>query len=576
MSISEKPGLILGIPASPGLAVGRVCFWNDPEAIPRYAIKPEQVRDELKRLDEALAASRRQIGQLRERVEQEVGQDEAAIFASHRLLLDDPAFYARVEKTLITKNVNLEAAVEEVIEDLGRIFQKIPDPYIQERAGDYRDIGRRILDNLISYQRQCTLDEGEQIILVARELMPSDTVHFHRQHVAAFITEHGGVSSHAAILARSLKLPAVVSVPQALTRLQAGTLVVVDGTAGQVLTEPTAKEIAAARQDISVRQGAAEPQRPAQTVRTADGTEVILAANLTREFEAEEARRLGALGVGLLRTEFLFMDRGEFLNEDAQYQAYRHVVEMMAPHPVTIRTLDIGEDKHFDFENPVEPQPTCVLGWRSLRLSLAYQKVFAAQLRAILRAGAHGPARILLPMVSGVEELRQVRTLVAEQIQILSAAKVPHDPKVPVGAMIETPAAAVLPEILLPEADFLSVGTNDLVQYVMVADRTSERLQPYYRSTAPVILSLLNRLAQAAAAAGKTISICGEIAGDPRYLPLLLGLGYREFSVAPVLLPDLAQAITRLHLDACRELAAASLRLSTAGEVEALLRARHA
>ncbi len=572
--MSENGGetILRGIPASPGLAVGRVCFWNDPEAIPRYHIKPEQAREELKRLDEALAASRRQIGQLRERVEQEVGQEEAAIFASHRLLLDDPAFYARVEKKLIAENLNLEAAVEDVIEDLSRIFQKIPDPYIQERAADYRDIGRRILDNLLSYQRQCTLEEGEQIILVARELMPSDTVHFHRQHVAAFITEHGGVSSHAAILARSLKLPAVVSVPRALTRLRAGARVVVDGAAGAVLADPSDAEVAAARQDQAGRQAAGEAQRPAQPAQTADGAEVYFAANLTREVEAEEARRLGALGVGLFRTEFLFMDRGEFLNEEAQYQAYRHVVEMMAPHPVTIRTLDVGEDKHFDFENPVEPQPTCVLGWRSLRLSLAYQKVFAAQLRAILRAGAHGPVRILLPMVSGVEEVRQVRALLAEQIEALAAAGVPHDPQAPLGAMIETPAAAMLPEVLLPEVDFLSVGTNDLVQYVMVADRTSERLQPYYRSTAPVILHLLHRLVQAAGAARKPISICGEVAGDPRYLPLLLGLGYREFSVAPVLLPDLAQAVGRLRLGACRDVAAASLRLATAGEVEALLR----
>lgn len=572
MSAGEGDTLIRGIPASPGLAVGRVCFWNDPEAIPRYHIQPEQAREELRRLDEALAASRRQLSQLRERVEQEVGQDEAAIFASHRLLLDDPAFYARVEKKLIADNLNLEAAVEDVIADLAKVFQKIPDPYIQERAGDYRDIGRRLLDNLLSYQRQCTQEEGEQIILVARELMPSDTVHFHRQHVAAFVTEHGGVSSHAAILARSLQLPAVVSVPHALARLRAGARVVVDGTTGRVLTSPTQAEVEAARHDQAVRQSAGETPRAAQAARTADGAEVLFAANLTREVEAEEARHLGALGVGLFRTEFLFMDRGEFLNEEAQYQAYRHVVEMMAPHPVTIRTLDVGEDKHFDFENPVEPQPTCVLGWRSLRLSLTYQKVFAAQLRAILRAGAHGAARILLPMVSGVEDVRQVRTLLAEQIQALAAAGVPHDPRIPVGAMIETPAAAVLPEILMPEVDFLSVGTNDLVQYVMVADRTSERLQPYYRPTAPAVLILLHRLAQAAEAARKPISICGEIAGDPRYLPLLLGLGYREFSVAPVLLPDLAQAVGRLRLEECRRVAAASLRLATAGEVEALLR----
>lgn len=565
-----------GIAASPGLAVGRVCFWSDPEGIPRYQIKPEIAREELRRLDEALETSRRQIDQLRQRVENEVGQEEAGIFSSHNLLLNDPAFYARVEKKLISENLNLEAAVEDVIEELVKIFLKIPDPYIRERADDYRDIGRRLLDNLLSYQRQCTLEGGEQIVMVARELMPSDTVHFHRQHVGAFVTEHGGVSSHAAILARSLRLPAVVGVRNILKQLRAGELVLVDGQVGRVIVDPTPEEIALAREDAGARQQARQQQRPAQIAKTRDQVEIQFSANLTREDEAEDARRLGALGVGLLRTEFLFMGRGEFLDEETQYRAYRHVVEMMAPHPVTIRTLDLGEDKHFDFENPVDSQTNCTLGWRSIRLSLAYQNVFAAQLRAILRAGAHGRVRVLLPMVTGVEEIRQVRSLLAEAAQELAKNGIDHDPNIPVGAMIETPASAILPEVFLAETDFLSVGTNDLVQYIMVADRTSERLQSYYRSTAPAVLVLLKHLASVAAAQGKDISLCGEIAGDPLYLPLLLGLGYRNLSVAPVLLPDLVTAVSRLTLTESQTLAERSLKCATASEVEDLLHAEQA
>jgi phosphoenolpyruvate-protein phosphotransferase (PTS system enzyme I) len=571
MSGPEARDILTGIPASPGLAVGRVCFWSDPESVPRYPIPPDRIKPELERFDRALESSRQQLRDLRQRVEKELGEDEAAIFSSHQLLLDDPAFYAKVEKKLISETLNLEAAVEDVIEELVKVFRRIPDAYLREKGDDYRDVGRRVMDNLLSYQRQCTLAEGEVIILVARELMPSDTVHFHRQHIGAFVTERGGVSSHAAILARSMRLPAVVGTPGALSRLPANSLVLVDGNLGKVVIAPTEREIARAREDATTRAEARGTQRLARPVPTRDGVEVTLLANLTREAEAEEARQAGALGVGLLRTEFLFMDRGEFLDEEGQVLAYRHVVEVMAPLPVIIRTLDLGEDKQFNFENPVEPGAACVLGWRSLRLSLANQAPFLAQLRAILRAAVHGTVRMLLPMVTGVEDLRRVRGLMRQAADDLRARGARFVPEVPVGAMIETPAAALVPELLLREADFLSVGTNDLVQYLMVADRVSERMQPYYRPTAPAVLSALHRLAGAARAAGKEVSICGEIAGDPLYLPLLLGLGFRTLSAAPVLLPDLAEAIARTSLAEAEALARRALSLATADEVEALL-----
>jgi phosphotransferase system enzyme I (PtsI) len=564
--------IIKGIAASPGLALGKVCFWSDPENVPRYTIEPDQVKNELARLDEALVTARQQLVDLQARVEKEIGHDEAAIFTSHSLLLDDPAFYARVEKFLTQDHINLEAAVEKAVEDIVRILKKIPDLYLRERADDFRDVGRRVLENLLSYQRQCTLEEGGKIILVAHELMPSDTVQFHRHHVGAFVTERGGVSSHAAILARSLRLPAVVSVPQILSQLQAGVLVLVDGTLGQVIVNPTPEEIEKAERDQTVRAKMAERIHPVVVSRTLDQVEVRLSANLTRENEAEEARHVGAHGVGLLRTEFLFMDRGEFLDEEKQYRAYRHVVEIMAPHTVTIRTLDLGEDKQFNFENPVESTNTCVLGWRSLRLSLADETVFLAQLRAILRAAAHGAVRILLPMVAGVEEMRRVRQLLERARGELQARGLAFGTDVLLGAMIETPAAAIMPEMILLEADFLSVGTNDLVQYVMVADRVSEHMQSYYRSTSPAIIALLAHMAQAAQNAKKDISICGEIAGDPLYLPLLLGLGFRNLSVAPVLIPDLAAAVATIRISETEELAARCLKVSTADEVEALLR----
>lgn len=565
-------GLLTGIPASPGLAVGRVCFWSDPESVPRYTIAADRVKAELERFDRALEHSRQQLHDLRQRVGRELGEDEAAIFSSHQVLLDDPAFYARVEKKLITENLNLEAAVEDVIEDLVKLFRRIPDAYLREKGDDYRDVGRRVLDNLLSYQRQCTVAEGEVIILVARELMPSDTVHFHRQHIGAFVTERGGTSSHAAILARSLRLPAVVGMHGALSRLQANDLVLVDGNLGKVVTAPSERDIARAREDAVTRAQARSAQRLAAPVPTREGVEVLLSANLTREDEAEEARQAGALGVGLLRTEFLFMDRGEFLDEEAQYRAYRHVVEVMAPHPVTIRTLDLGEDKRFDFKTPVEESASCVLGWRSLRLSLASPDLFLAQVRAILRAGAHGPVRLLLPMVTGIEDLRRVRELVRQALAELQTRGERFADRVPVGAMVETPAAALVPELILQEADFLSVGTNDLVQYLMVADRVSEHMQPFYRPTAPAVIHVLRGLTAAARAAGKDIGICGEIAGDPLYLPLLLGLGFRALSAAPVLLPDLAATVARTTLAESEALARRALELTTADEIEDLLR----
>lgn len=566
--------IITGIPASPGMAVGRVCFWSDPQATPRYKLGAHAHDQELQRLNEALDASRKQLNFLQQRVAKEIGKEEAAIFAAHNLLLDDPSIYERIKKKLIDDNINIEAAVEDVIEEMVKVFSKISDPYIRERADDYRDIGRRLLENLLSYQRQCAMEEGELIILAARELMPSDTVHFHRQHIGAFITERGGVSSHAAILARSLGLPAVVGVSGVLKQMRAGSLVVIDGTLGKIITDPSEEQVQAAREERATRIELIKQERPARPAKTKDGHEVIISANLTREIEADEARRIGALGVGLLRTEFLFMDHDEFLDEEGQYIAYRHVVEKMAPNPVTIRTLDLGEDKHFDFENPIDDmaQPA-VLGWRSLRRSLADSKVFLHQLRAILRAAEHGPVRILLPMVSGIEEIRVVRMLLANADRELTENGIPHESTIPIGAMIETPAAAIVPHVILQEADFLSVGTNDLVQYTMVADRTSEKMQVYYRNTSPAVLSLLHGLSQAAGQAGKDISLCGEIAGDPLYLPLLIGLGYRNLSVAPVLIPDLADAIARFTLEECRALATHAMKKGTADEIEALLKA---
>lgn len=571
VSKQELHGKLRGIPASPGLAVGCVCFWNDPEAIPRYRIKPARAGDELKRLDAALVLSRQQIAGIKQRVEKELGPEEAAIFSAHNLLLDDHSFYARIEKKLINQNLNLEAVVEDVIEEMVQIFLKISNHYLRERADDYRDIGRRLLENLMSSQRQCAIAEGEQIIMVARELMPSDTVHFPRKQVGAFITEQGGISSHAAILARSLRIPAVASVPHILTQLQGGEKVLVDGNQGIIIIDPTPEQIEHAREDTRNRSTISLQVRAAQAAGTRDGVEVYLSANLTREVEAEEARRLGALGVGLLRTEFLFMDRGEFLDEDEQYKAYRHVVETMSPHPVTIRTLDISEDKHFDFENPVETESDLVMGWRSIRLSLANQKIFLAQLKAILRAAAHGPVRILLPMITGIEEIRIVKNLMQAAARELTDQGIKHERNIPVGAMIETPASAISSQVIMQEAEFISVGTNDLVQYIMVADRNAERMQPYYRSTAPAILTILKQLAATAQTLNKDISICGEIAGDPLYLPLLLGLGYRKLSVAPVLLPDLAGIVASLDITECETLAQKALQALTADEVEHLL-----
>ncbi|MBN1595202.1 phosphoenolpyruvate--protein phosphotransferase, partial [candidate division FCPU426 bacterium] len=390
--------------------------------------------------------------------------------------------------------------------------------------------------------------------------------------VGAFVTETGGVSSHAAILARSLRLPAVVSVRGVLQKIRGGERVLVNGTLGQVVLNPSPAQAEEARAEGEKRGELFLPARSAQPVYTADGVPVIFTANLTREDEAADAVRVGAMGVGLLRTEFLFMDRGQFLGEEEQYAAYRHVLESMAPHPVTIRTLDLGEDKHFDFENPVEQaSPHCILGWRSIRLSLAHEGVFLDQLKALLRAAAHGTLRILLPMVNGAEEVRRVKELLVQAVDELRARNIPHQDKVQVGVMIETPAAAISPEILLAEADFISVGTNDLVQYVMVADRASEKMHAYYRSCSPIILKLLKNLAHTAGTMGKDASICGEIAGDPRYLPLLLGLGFRSFSVAPVLLLDLVQSAATYRIPECEDLAEKALRMTTADEVEALL-----
>ena len=573
MGEREQPHRVLkGIAVSPGAAYGRVCLYGDIHTVPRYTIRAEEAEDELARLDEAIRESSQELEEIRRRVEAEVGKQEADIFLVHQMLLEDTHLYAQVERKLIQAHLNVEAAIEEVLEESRRIFSELENPYLRERADDIQDVGKRLLSNLLSHRRECLLDEEEKTIVAADELIPSVTVHFDERRVAGFVTEKGGLTSHASILARAMEIPAVVGVRGLLEYAEMGHLVIVDGFEGTVHLHPTPEVIAEYERLEAELTAHRETHRALIDLPsvTRDDEKVVLEANIGKGADVESALLYRAEGVGLYRTEFHFMIQAQFPDEEEQYNIYRRAVERMAPHPVTIRTLDLGGDKYLSYL-PRLPEVNPYLGWRAIRVSLEHPEVLKTQLKAILRASAHGRARILFPMIATMEDLRQAKEVLREAEEELRADGIPFDEAVPVGAMIEVPSAAILARMLIREVDFFSIGTNDLTQFTLAVDRSNEKVSRYYEPLSPALLWLLRDVIRAAREADKEASICGEMAGGPEYVPLLLGLGLRHFSMSPVLIPDVKEVIRSSTIAQAEAVAERALEASTAEEVKAVL-----
>ena len=559
---------IRGIPASPGIVVGHVHLlrWEVPEV--RHRVIPDDnVHDEITRLHEAIARAKERLRHLRQRVESTAGAEEAAIFDVQMSILDDRELTRGIEE-LIRQNLGAEKAFDLVMLEWRNRFARHAAPMLRERVGDLTDVHIRVLSLLMGLPDHDPVDlaPGTNAVLVTHDLTPSLTVQLDRGSIAAIATDAGTRTSHVAILARSLGLPAVVGLRNATTLLRGGERVVLDGGTGMLAINPTDEEIDAYRErqrEEAVAEAALEELAALEAI-TLDGVRVTLRANVDIPEEAEAAARSGAEGVGLMRTEFLVVGRTTMPDEEEQYRAYRRVVEAFDGKPVVIRTFDIGGDKLPVGGFPTEPNP--FLGWRAIRMCLDQPDMFRVQLRALLRAAVHGDLRIMLPLIVTLDEVLAARRLLEESAGELRDRGADFRADVPLGVMIETPAAAVAADTLTRDVDFFSIGTNDLVQYTLAVDRGNANLAPRFTPLHPAVLRLIKRTVEVAEMGDIEVAVCGEMASQPLMAFALLGLGVRQMSVAPRSVP-LVKRIVRSVTEAHAKLAAsAALRARTADE----------
>jgi phosphotransferase system enzyme I (PtsI) len=562
----------LGQGAAPGIGIGPAVVWHPQLPDQNAESLPESPAIEQARLGAAVEATKRELVQLKSRTEHELGLEEAQIFSAHLLMLTDPALVGAAME-LIEQGQSAVTAMANAVMKQAAILEQLPDEYMAERAVDVRDVGARVLSHLQGQVQQLPLFKAPSI-LVSKELTPSLTAQLPKDQLLGFVTEAGGRTSHVAIMARSLGIPAVVGLDGISDQIDSGQLVVVDGITGKVLVEPTDMELTKWKQrqirmESRHRLSLALASEPAVTP---DGYRVALMANIGHPSEAEAAIEFGAEGVGLFRTEFLYMDRKELPNEDEQTEAYQQVAAIMAPRPVIIRTLDIGGDKDLPYLG-LKREDNPFLGWRALRYSLSRPGIFRTQLRAILRAAATNEnIRIMLPLVVAVEEIREAKSLLIQAEKELDLDKIPHGKQVKLGIMVETPAAAIIADKLAQEVDFFSIGTNDLIQYTLAADRQNRQVEKVFDPLHPAILRLIDATLTAGSKAGIEVGLCGELAGEPRAAPLLLGLGLTKFSMAtPSLLP-VKEKVRSWSFQEAQALATEALSLSSGTEVRALLK----
>lgn len=567
-----------GTAVSSGIAEGQafvLTFAADHAAVPCRGLEPGEVEGEIARLEAALMQAEGDLLALGKDVAARVGTDEAEVFAAQALVARDHVFLGQVQGIVREHLVNVETALTEVVEKFTRTFDQIADPYLRERAADIRDVGRRLLAALTKSAGFDPTAIPEGSILVVDELLPSTTALLDLARVRAFVSDRGGKFSHTSILARSMRMPAVTGLPDITLAIKTGDSVIVDGISGVVFVNPgesVRREYA--RLEAELRAYKADLQRIVDLPAiTRDGTRIALLANASKLSDTEAACLYQADGIGLYRTEFGFSVRTGFPSEEDQYEILERAAARIHPRKIVLRLLDVGGDKELPYMPlPVSRNPA--LGQRGVRLLLRHPEILLGQLRAFLRVSADHPVSILLPVVGGLDEVRAIRAVMAQAMEQLTAEGKRFNPQVPVGAMIEIPAAAVLAGALAREVDFLSLGTNDLVQYVLAADRENETVADQYRPHHPAVLNLIQSVASAARLAECPLTICGEMAGAPEYTELLIGLGLRELSVAPGEMLEVKNAIRAVSLDEATALAREVVALGSVTEVEAVLERR--
>ncbi|MCI3859778.1 phosphoenolpyruvate--protein phosphotransferase [Lactococcus garvieae] len=567
--------MLKGIAASSGVAVAKAYLLVQPD-LSFETVTVENIENEEARLDAALAAAQSELQIIKDKAVDSLGEEAAAVFDAHMMVLADPDMTAQIKATIESKKVNAEAALKEITDMFIAIFEGMEDnAYMQERAADIKDVTKRVMANLLGVKLPSPALINEEVIIVAEDLTPSDTAQLDKKYVKAFVTNIGGRTSHSAIMARTLEIPAVLGTNNITQLVSEGQLMAVSGLTGEVVLDPTPEqqsEFHAAGEAYATQKAEWAALKDAETV-TADGKHFELAANIGTPKDVEGVNDNGAEAVGLYRTEFLYMDAQDFPTEEDQYEAYKAVLEGMNGKPVVVRTMDIGGDKTLPyFDLPEEMNP--FLGWRALRISLSNSgdAMFRTQLRALLRASVHGTLRIMFPMVALVTEFRAAKKIYDEEKAKLIAEGVPVAEGIEVGIMIEIPAAAMLADQFAKEVDFFSIGTNDLIQYTMAADRMNEQVSYLYQPYNPSILRLINNVVKAAHAEGKWAGMCGEMAGDQTAVPLLMGIGLDEFSMSATSVLQTRSLMKRLDSTKMEELSNKALtECATMEEVVALV-----
>ncbi|WP_338469985.1 phosphoenolpyruvate--protein phosphotransferase [Niallia sp. XMNu-256] len=559
--------VLKGIAASSGIAIAKAYRLVEPD----LSFKKTEVADtdqEIKRLHDALATSKAELEAIRDKANVELGEDKGAIFEAHLLIANDPEMITPIEDKVKTEKVNAEQALKEVTDMFITMFEQMDNEYMRERAADIRDVRKRILSHLLGVQIINPSMISEEAIIVAEDLTPSDTAQLNRKYVKAFTTNIGGRTSHSAIMARSMEIPAVVGTKSATEEIKSGDVIIVDGLKGEVHINPSEEIIAQYKQEHAQyeTQKAEWAKLLNEKTVTADGHQVELVANIGTPNDLDGVINNGGEGVGLYRTEFLYMGRNELPSEDEQFESYKAVLEGLEGKPVVVRTLDIGGDKELPYLNlPKEMNP--FLGFRAIRLCLEEQDLFRTQLRALLRASAYGNLKIMFPMIATLDEFRSAKAILEEEKQKLVNEGVGVSDSIEVGIMVEIPSTAVMADQFAKEVDFFSIGTNDLIQYTMAADRMNERVSYLYQPYSPAILRLVKMVIDAAHKEGKWAGMCGEMAGDETAIPLLLGLGLDEFSMSATSILKARSQILRLSKKEMEELAQRALQMSTTAEV---------
>ncbi len=563
-----------GIAVSPGVAVGEALVMdNEGFRIPRRFLVRDAVESELERLDQAIAAARKEIQHNCDAVSKELGKKYGAIFEAHLLMLDDSQLHGEFEEMIRQRHYSPEYAVSRTLRRYAKVFEKLESNYLAQRATDIFDIEKRLLRHLLGRRREELAHLTSPVLVLAHNLTPSETANLDREFCRGFVTEVGGLGSHTAIVAEALEIPAVVGTGPFLTEVSGGDLVIIDGDKGLVILHPDEETIARYHHEVEEHRSLAARLETLRDLpgETADGVRIQLYGNIEFPYEVDHCVNRGADGIGLYRTEFLYLGAESEPDEDVHYQAYCRVVKTMGTRPVTIRTFDMGADKVAHLPEP-EDERNPFLGLRSIRLALRNLPMFRTQLRAILRASVFGNAQLMFPLVSTLLELRQAKMVLADVMEDLDERGIEFNREVPVGMMVEVPAAVMMLDHFVDEVDFLSIGTNDLIQYTLAVDRSNKDVVGLYNASDPAVLKLIAIALEAGRTKSKPVNLCGQMSGNSLYTMLLLGMGLRYFSVTPAAIPEIKKICRSVTVKQCEAVAKRAMTMENARDIRGYLK----